>query len=156
MTRALLAFFLLLTGFAAGCAGTPIKPLEEPTVTLVNVTPAEMTLFEQRYDVTLRIQNPNNVALPVTGLKFDLALNGKNFARGVRNEKVQIPALGEITTDVAVTTTALGWLDQVTAMKNTESDAGLSYTLSGTIYLEGYLRSVPFSRHGTFAAATEN
>lgn len=148
--RALQVLMALSVLFVAGCAGVATGGLEPPEVSLVNITPTdEMTLFEQRYDVSLRIQNPNNQSLPVSGLRYNLALNGKDFARGVSHDDVDVPALGDAITHVMVSSGPLDWLNQINQMQS-HPDLRPSYKVSGTIYLGGYgARSLPFEKSGT-------
>lgn len=110
----------------------------------------EMTVLEQRYDLGLRIQNPNDVPLPVAGMKYALILNGQEFARGVGGEKTVIPALGEGIVHVTVTSGALDWIGQIARLQNAQGSS-LSYELAGEIYLQGRPgRPLPFSESGRF------
>lgn len=76
----------LLSGFLAvfllaGCATWLMKG-EPPEVLVTNVTPLEASAFEQRLQVDLRIRNPNDFDLAVTGIDFRLDLNGNRLVRG--------------------------------------------------------------------------
>ena len=44
---------------AVSCSTMP-KDFEAPRVTITDLTPKDMAIFEQRFDVKLRIQNPND------------------------------------------------------------------------------------------------
>ncbi|HBP89051.1 MAG TPA: hypothetical protein DD706_15295, partial [Nitrospiraceae bacterium] len=60
--------------FLIGCNSLPalsVQP-ESPEVLLVNITPLDATMFEQRLQVDLRVRNPNDFDLEVTGLDFTL------------------------------------------------------------------------------------
>ena len=80
-----LACFLLVA--TVGCASWLMKG-EPPEVLVTNVTPLEATAFEQRLQVDLRIRNPNDFDLLVTGIDFTLNLNGKRLARGLGNKDI--------------------------------------------------------------------
>lgn len=144
-----LSCFLLLV--LAACAPGLPEDLKAPYVFLSSVAPAgDMTVFEQRYEVGLRIQNPNDVPLPVAGMKYALILNGQEFARGVGGEKTVIPALGEGVVRVTVTSGALDWIGQIGRLQNAP-DGSLSYELAGELYLQGRPgRPLPFSESGRF------
>ncbi|MCA9422181.1 MAG: LEA type 2 family protein, partial [Nitrospira sp.] len=43
-------------------------------------------MFEQRLQVDLRVRNPNDFDLEVTGLDFTLHLNDQRLARGLTNK----------------------------------------------------------------------
>ena len=81
---------LVLVIFLAACA-TPPPGIEPPKISIANIAPKDMTLFEQRFDVQLRIQNPNETELGLNGMRFEIDLNEKEFATGMTGEKVVVP-----------------------------------------------------------------
>ncbi|HTK85935.1 MAG TPA: LEA type 2 family protein [Patescibacteria group bacterium] len=132
-------------------ACAPAADLQTPAVTLSDIRPSgRMTAFEQRYDVALRIQNPNQIDLPLDGLSYAVALNGQDFARGVSHDRETIPALGEGIVHVMVSSNALDWIRQIAEIQ-AHPDTNPSYKVSGTIYVRGYNNTaMPFSQSGTF------
>src|SRR4030067_244868 len=84
---------LLFVVMQSGCAALQ-SAIETPHVTLNNLQVIDMTLLEQRYAVTLRVQNPNPVPLPITGMNFQLDIHDAALGRGVTNEMVTVPAYG--------------------------------------------------------------
>ncbi|MEN8803655.1 MAG: LEA type 2 family protein, partial [Thiogranum sp.] len=89
----LLPGFVLVMGLAS-CTALTSKP-ESPRVTLVGLKLISAELLEQRYQVNLRVMNPNAFELPVRGIDFRLDINGQAFADGVSNQAVDVPAYGE-------------------------------------------------------------
>ena len=87
-------FWLVLLAVLSGCSTLPGKP-EPPRVNLVGLQLVSMELFEQRYQVRLRVKNPNPYELPIQGVDFRLDINGQAFADGVSNRSVTVPAYGE-------------------------------------------------------------
>ena len=78
--RCFFAYSLMI--LLAGCAG--ISGLsQKPEVSLAGLELAELKLFEQRFKMKLRIQNPNDVELKINGLTFDVDINGLPFAKGL-------------------------------------------------------------------------
>ena len=100
---------------AFGACTVSREPLAPPQVSISDLHPVEMTLLEQRYAVTLRVQNPNPVSLPIIGIAFRLNLNEAEFARGVNAESVTIPAYGEELLDVVVTSNLAGAMGELSA-----------------------------------------
>lgn len=143
--------WLLSLPLLAACATSGLRDLESPYVTLSNVSPANsMSIFEQRYDVALRVQNPNNVDLPVDGFNYTLILNDREFARGVSRDNVVIPALGEQVIHVTVTNSLLDWVKQIDRLNNNPT-LKPSYKVQGTLFLQGLgAQRLPFSQAGTF------
>jgi LEA14-like dessication related protein len=138
----LAAVALLLVGACAGVA--PVAP----QVRLVDLRLLQSSLFEQRFEIDLRIGNPNDFDLPLDGLTFDLAVNGADFARGFSDQRVTVPRLGEGTVTVIATTTLI---DVVRQMKLLAERGDLAYRLGGIVYLDSLARrSLPYESEGSF------
>ena len=75
-----------------GCAGL-FQTMENPRINIANIAPREIKLFEQVFDVELRVQNPNDSPLPINGLELELQINDKRFATGVSNQNVTVDRL---------------------------------------------------------------
>lgn len=129
----------------AGCA-VPHGLDKPPQVTLVNLQPVQIRLLEQRYLVTIRIMNPNPVALPIDGLEYAISINEAAFAHGVSSQRVTVPAYGEKTIELGVSSTLARLFDQIRRF-GAERGA-LAYTISGTLGLQGSAASVPFTQDG--------
>ena len=141
LAGALLAATLQL----AGCSvGEPVPP----QVAVADLRMLESTLFEQRFEINFRIGNPNDFALPLDGLTFDLEVNGESFARGFSNQRMTIPRLGEGTVSVAASTTLVDLLRQMQLMAGRTD---LTYRLRGFAYLDSLdRRTVPYETEGSF------
>jgi LEA14-like dessication related protein len=135
------ALLLLL----ASCgSGDPLPP----HVQVVNMHLLESSLFEQRFQVDLRIGNPNDFDLPLDGLTFDLDVNGEDFARGFSDQRVTVPRLGEARLSVVASTTLLDLVRQFTLLAER---GALAYRLHGTAYLNSLaVRQAPYESEGTF------
>lgn len=132
----------------AGCAMLTPR-LEAPYVSLAGLELKQVGVFEQRYDLTLRIQNPNAVSLPIAGMNYQLALNGKSFARGVSNDPVDIPGYGEALTRVQVTSNVVGLLDQLKQLGQ-KGEPSLDYKVTGNVSLANRMIDLPFTHEGSF------
>jgi LEA14-like dessication related protein len=137
---------VLLTVLVTGCAG-PGAYRETPRVSLVSIQPKEMGVLEQRYGLQLRILNPNDTDLPVTGMQYALQINDQEFAYGVSRQPVTIPAYGEAVLDVDVVSNLLSVLQQLQEANSGKHDS-LKYRLSGSLSLENRLGKLPFDYHG--------
>src|SRR5260370_1315613 len=69
----------------AGCAA--MFDHDAPRVTVAGVEPIEGQVFELRFSVKLRVQNPNGTPISYDGVALDLDLNGKPFASGVSDQR---------------------------------------------------------------------
>lgn len=117
----------------AGCSTMP-QDFETPKVSITNIVPKDMTLMEQRFDVQLRIQNPNNFDLGINGIRFDIALNGNEFGSGMSGEKVTIPRFSSEVINGEVITGLGGILRQ--AQGFTSGATKVKYRLKGKAFAE--------------------
>jgi LEA14-like dessication related protein len=101
------------------------------SLSALNLGPS--TVLEQTWNLTLRIQNPNNYDIPADGMKFDVEVNGKPFARGVDNQTVMIPRLGEATVQVKAISDLPKLVRQFGDLRRF-SAGGIDYYLYGRVY----------------------
>ena len=137
--------YLAALGLLGAC--TSLSALDkEPRVSLVNLKPVQIQLLEQRYLATIRIQNPNPVALPIHGLHYAISINGSQFADGVSSQRVTVPAYGEKTIELGVTSTIIKLLEQL--RRFSKVDGKITYGITGTLGIEGLSDGIKFRRHG--------
>ena len=127
---ALRAFLGVVAFFAVSACAT--LGILEPSVSAVSVRPVVLTALEQRIAVTLRIANPNDFGLDIDGFTVDLALNGRDFATGVSQERIQIPRLGETEVQIVVGSDLGSWLGQLDALLK---GADPNYAVQGRIFV---------------------
>lgn len=133
---------LLILTAALGCAGWFVRG-EAPEVLITNITPLDGTPFEQRLQVDLRIRNPNDYDLQVTGLDVGVELNGKRLARGLTNTAFTVPRLGESVISLETSTSMLDIVRQVLAFRTAQD---VAYGITGVLHLtDGRL---PFEHTG--------
>ena len=125
------------------CAGMDVQP---PSVTLAGIDVIEAGLFEQRLALKLRVLNPNNVEIPISGLSFEVELNGEPFAKGVSNKPVTVPRLGEAVLDVTAVTGFAGLIRQLQGLSRGNIDA-LSYRIKGRL-MTGFSYDMNFDKRG--------
>jgi LEA14-like dessication related protein len=132
--------------FLGACATlSPYK--ESPRVSLVSIQPQQMSVLEQRFALQLRVLNPNDVVIPVNGLSYAIEINEREFAYGVSQQTVEIPAFGEALLDVEVVSNLLNVMQQLQAMSG-ETRNSLEYRLTGKISLANSPASLPFDYSG--------
>ncbi len=139
-------FFFMVIALLAGCATLGQKP-EPPTVTLAGLKIVKADFFEQRFALDLRLQNPNDFALPIRGLSYDLLLNGQSFANGVSASKVDVPALGEAVIRVESVTNLFSLYRQLRSLAES-GEKGINYQLKGNVSLVNKNIKLPFDKRG--------
>lgn len=139
--RALL--ITLLFASVVACSPLPDK-LTPPTVALVSLQPVELGLFEQRFQLGLRVENPNAFEIPIAGLRYTLHLNGVELAHGTRQESFVLPAHGETRVTVPLNANLAQLWQQFKALQQ----GHLAYRLVGDLSLQHYSKTLPFDYSG--------
>jgi LEA14-like dessication related protein len=129
------------------CATVP-RDIEPPKINIANIALKDVAVFEQRFDVQLRIQNPNDQELGINGLRFDIELNDKEFGSGMSGQQVTVPRFGSEVVTVEVITSLSSFLRQFQD-RNTSGVGTLRYGLKGTAFVESPSRfKLPFDEKG--------
>jgi len=144
---------ILITALAlalASCSAL-LPRLETPSLSIVNVELLKSDMWEQRMKVRMRVQNPNDRALPIKGLSYALEVAGEDFAHGVSGASFLVPALGETEFDMNITANMASTIIKFLGRGSDSLKDELDYRIKGKISLsEGLLRSIPFEEKGKF------
>jgi LEA14-like dessication related protein len=140
---------LWLAGLAvlAGCAGLP-PGMQAPAVTIADLRVGSAGLFEQQFDIKLRIQNPNPDEIRFDGMAFELDINDQAFAKGVGNQVVAVPRYGSAFMAVEAVSTLGGLVRQFGRMAQSGKPE-FKYRIKGSLSIAGGAR-VPFDERGEF------
>lgn len=137
--------FLLLT-LAALVGGCAVARLQPPRLQVVEVGLLGASVLKQELRLRLRVQNPNDVELPVRGITYEVLLAGENFASGQSDRDITVPALGETDFNVDITANAAA---AVLRLLGDRSGNNPEYRVVGRVHLaSGLLRSIPFEHKG--------
>ena len=143
---------MLLAALGLGaCAGLPLS-MKPPEVSVADLRLIDAGLLEQRFGLRLRVLNPNDADIPVDGLSFTIALNGKAFATGVSNTAVTIPRLGEAVVEVEAVSSLAGMLRQLRAFG--VSQQRIDYRIHGELHTGSLRGTIPFDRRGEVDLST--
>ena len=137
----------------SGCA-TLTHKVEPPTVSLAGIQLLELGLLEQRYRLQLRIQNPNDFALPIAGMEYRVNLNDAEFAHGVSSHSVSVPAFDEAVLEVDGVSNLSSVLNQLQLL-GSRREQTLRYALTGSAKLKNRLLRIPFEYHDEINLALE-
>ena len=139
--------FTLVAGVLAGaCTRTPVS-MEPPQVTLAGISLVGLDLLEQRYEIRLRVQNPNRFDFVIEGMQYQVEINDKMFARGLSNHKVSVPHNDMRTISVEAVSTLNDVLRQLQVEERSGPEV-LRYRVSGTLTLRHHESEVPFDHRG--------
>jgi LEA14-like dessication related protein len=144
-------FYAGLVSIAAlllsGCAGLPAG-MEAPSVTIADFGAGGGGVFEQQFNLKLRVQNPNNSELKIDGVSFALEVNDAPFATGVGSQAVIVPRFGSAFLPVEAYSSLGGIVKQIGGFLQGDK-RGLRYRIRGNLSLSGGVR-IPFDRGGEF------
>jgi LEA14-like dessication related protein len=140
---------IALTLAVGGCSLIAPK-FNRPNVTVIGIEMRSGNLLQQYFAVKLNIQNPNDRALPVRGLRAELNVGGEQIASGVSDRAVTVPAFGESEFDMTISANLALALLKLADRANKHADA-IDYDLSGEASVDlPFLRNLPFHQAGSF------
>ena len=122
---------LLLT--LSGCASGLEADFVSPQVSLVNLESIDSPGLQQRYRVTLRVQNRNTFPLSISGYIVNLSLNGNTVADGVNNSATMLAGLSEELVVIDTTTNAFQVLQTVLELPGRNS---LAFGVNGKVFVQ--------------------
>nr|WP_269144524.1 LEA type 2 family protein [Methylicorpusculum oleiharenae] len=101
-------------------------------------------MFEQRFKLKLRVQNPNEAALSIKGMQYFLDVEGRKFAHGISDQEITIPKFGEHVISLPISSN----LSVLLSLLKKARHEKLNYELNGEIQLANQFMKLPFSYKG--------
>jgi LEA14-like dessication related protein len=151
------AFAVILVGASAlalsACAGIPPVNLKSPTLSFSDLALKDINFSEIKFQVVVKADNPNDVDIPMSNLKFDLNLLGQPFATGTgagtgNLNLMRLPRKASADLPINFTVSTSRVIDLLRKVKFNDW-ASLSYQLKGSAnWGESSLFSIPFERQG--------
>ena len=136
---------LALLGLLTACASmAPRDPLH---IDLAGLEPLPSQGLEARFNLKLRVQNPNERAVDYQGIALELEVNGQPLASGVSAQRGQVPRFGEAIIEVPVTISAFSALRQTWGLAGYQAGQGLPYVLRGKL-ASGVVGTTRFNTQG--------
>jgi LEA14-like dessication related protein len=142
------ATFLVVLLLSA-CAGQLRPRVEPPEVRLAGLGFGQPGLFEQELRLDLRVSNPNDFAVGVDGMTFELEVNEIQFAHGRASQAFELPALGDALVPVTLFVPTMDLLERAVQLG---IEQRLEYRLSGQADMDSmFVGMVPFEYQGKLA-----
>ncbi|HET7204935.1 MAG TPA: LEA type 2 family protein [Steroidobacteraceae bacterium] len=146
---ALVALLATTVAMLGGCSAFAPK-LETPQLSLLGIQMMSTDMFAQKFRVRVKVENPNDLELPVRGLDYQIILMGDSFAEGVSSDRFVVPAKGEAEFDMVVTTNFVSSLGRLISRVGGGKLEDLDYEIAGEVLLDkGFVKKIPFNHHGT-------
>ena len=135
---------LFLLGLAACSTLGQRDPLR---IAVAGIEPLPGQGLEMRFNVKLRVQNPNDTAIDYNGLALDMDINGQPLASGVSSQSGSVPRYGETVLTVPVTVSAFSAVRQFWGFAEHTPTKSVPYTIHGKL-AGGLLGTVRFKDKG--------
>ena len=124
---------------------------ERPTLSVAGIELVSGNLLQQNFRVKFNIQNPNDRALPVSGLHAALSVGGERVAQGESERAFVVPAKGQVDFDMMITANLGVALLKLGHVMDNRADS-IDYDVSGTASIDlPFLRDLPFHQTGLFS-----
>ena len=136
---------LVLAALLSACS---LMQLKAPDVTPTTVEVVDVQLTQQKFNVGLHVQNPNDRSLPIKSANCTLQIQGVDVGRGETTEPFEVPAHGESDINMVVTTNLATSVPNLVMRLFTNGEMP-SYRLSGSVNPDiTLLPPIPFSKSG--------
>ena len=139
--RRLLA--LLPAGALAACTA-PFAGPPPPRVGIIDLRPVDATLFEQRWEALLRVEEQAGTGLSVDAMTVAIEINGREFGSGRTDRAFLLPAHGGREVTVPMHGSGLGLVDQLATIGRRGE---LKWRVEGVFLSAG--RQIPYQDEGT-------
>jgi len=88
--------FILITLLFSACktkpAVVPVVEIKEPEFEIVSILVLQADLVNTQFETVLKITNPNQFAVELSSINYELHGNGRLWAEGAQEDIFQIPA----------------------------------------------------------------
>jgi len=139
--RRLLA--LLPAGALAACTA-PFAGPPPPRVGIIDLRPVDATLFEQRWEALLRVEEQAGTGLSVDAMTAAVEINGREFGSGRTDRAFLLPAHGGREVTAPMHGSGLGLVDQLATIGRRGE---LKWRVEGVFLSAG--RQIPYQDEGT-------
>jgi LEA14-like dessication related protein len=147
-------FILVLALGLAACSGLPFNAVA-PKVSVADVAVKRLGFFEQRFDVGLRVSNPNDFDLTIEALDFELEVNGQPFASGLSQTSTRIAATSSTLLRIDAITQSKDLIRQIESLSPESLKAGVPYRIHGRLKTDRSPNWVPFDHVGVYGGDKE-
>ncbi|SDT91658.1 LEA14-like dessication related protein [Pseudomonas pohangensis] len=122
---------LCLVLLLAGCSS--LSSRDPLNIDVAGIEPLPGQGMEMRFNLTLRVQNPNDSAIDYDGIALEMEINDQPLATGVSDQKGQVPRFGESLIKVPLTISAYSILRQAMGASTLQPGQEIGYELRGKL-----------------------
>lgn len=133
----------------AGCASL-MADLDPPAVTVENVRSLPSQDSSPRFEITLRVANPNKEALDIVGISYSIDVLDHELVSGVTNEVPRIEAYSEETVTLEAGVHLFQMLRVLADIGRNRTDE-LEYRFAAKIDFKGFLPTQRVEERGSLS-----
>ena len=133
----------------SACA-TLTSEVDPPKVTMESFRSIASESGTPRFEIKLRVTNPNKQPLDVAGIGYSVEIQGKELVSGVTNDVPLVEAYSEEMVTLEASLQLFQLLRLVTSLATVESDA-LAYRFSAKIDFKGFTPTQRIEETGTIS-----
>lgn len=141
---------LLIAVLSLSACATLLADIDPPKVSVDSVRSLPNAEGGPRFEITLRIANPNKQALNITGISYAVDLLGRELVSGVSNDIPRIAAYSEQKVKLEAGVNLLQVLRLITELGQTSTD-NLDYRFSAKIDFAGLMPTLRVSEKGSLS-----
>lgn len=146
---AILILFCLWVCLGAGCAS--LRPdFDAPSVSVTSFTPLTSQSLAPRFEIGMRVVNPNATKLNLRGMSYKVFLNDYEVVEGAANELPVVPAYGEAEFTVIATVGLIEGIRFVNdLLQNTQGQ--IAYRLQSKLDIGAMASAIRTEKTGSFS-----
>ena len=152
-TAGCLAVVFACTFLLGGCAGLPTS-LDPPKVSMESFSSLPSESGAPRFLIKLRVQNPNEQTLDITGVSYSIALMGQEVVTGVSNDVPVIAGYSEGIVSLEANLKLLQVLRLLANLGQAQTDE-LTYRFTAKIDFKGLVPTQRVEQEGLISLKQE-
>jgi LEA14-like dessication related protein len=139
---------LFLIIWLGGCASMS-RDFDPPRVDLAGLEPMQSGSMEPRFLLKMRVVNPNDKALTIKGIYYEISVEGNELFTGASNAQTVIPAYGENIVMLEAATSLFGTIGLFKSLMTTAGSKGaINYELYTKIAIVGMMLPIKKTHTG--------
>jgi LEA14-like dessication related protein len=144
-----LILFCLWVCMGAGCTSLR-QGFEKPSVSITSFKPLTSQSLTPRFEIGLRVVNPNATKLSLRGMSYKVFLNDYEVVEGAANELPEVPAYGEEEFKVTAT---VGLIEGIRFVNDLMQNATgqVAYRLQTKLDIGAMEPAIRIEKTGTFS-----
>jgi hypothetical protein len=140
---------LLVCLFLSACGIAPGFERPQVDITSFALAPQSSGAMTPRFNIGIRVINPNRISLPLQGMSYSIEIEGNRILSGAKPDLPQVPAYGMADFTIEASPDLIGSARLLNDLF-TRQRASLGFTFRARLDLGGLLPFVNVEESGSF------